>query len=121
MCAQVPSAPTPRRARRTSELTQLRADRSNDDAVSARFVRVMPTEYRRVLEQREREAREERDRELRARTAEHEALGTGAGQGQRQTRRDGDGRPERLPDHPAGGAAAPFTRKAEGGSFKVIP
>ncbi|AHG89885.1 ferredoxin-dependent glutamate synthase [Gemmatirosa kalamazoonensis] len=82
------------------------------DAVSARFVRVMPTEYRRVLEQREREAREGRERERRARTAEHEALGAAAAE-QRQTRRSGDGRPERLPDHPTGGAAAAAGGRAD--------
>jgi hypothetical protein len=69
------------------------------DTVSARFVRVMPTEYRRALEQREREEREARELRASSRLLERR-------RGQRHTRRDDDGRPESVPDHPARGAPA---------------
>jgi glutamate synthase domain-containing protein 2/glutamate synthase domain-containing protein 3 len=65
------------------------------EAMAPKFVRVMPTEYRRALEQREREEREAREAGRavdRRRTPRH-------------TRRIEDGRPESVPDHPARGAA----------------
>jgi glutamate synthase (NADPH) large chain len=80
-----------RHARLTGSLRARRLLQDWDAAVS-KFVRVIPTEYRRVLEQREAEQRE--------------ALERGARERDNQTRSGDDGRSERLPEDPAAGAPA---------------
>jgi glutamate synthase domain-containing protein 3 len=93
-------APLRRLVRRHARLTGSARARTllrDWDAASARFVRVMPVEYRQVLERRAKEL---------------DVTPT--------ARRDGDGRPEGLPHHPARGPQAAPGRRAGGDVAGVL-